>query len=734
MSTDVECQTAGSPAEPMNWEGAKGQDAKWFTEHLGSVPEARVGIGLSGGGIRSATFNLGILSVLREKGILKNVHYLSTVSGGGCIGSWLVGNTLRRPGFLDEAADWSGPVKHLLAYSNHLSPKLGFFSADSWTMAMIWLRNTLLVQLSLLSVLLLPLLAVRYIPLLLSSDGGPTPSTMEWAFVAAFLLAGGFVAWGLRSAATKGTRLSQPLVQLAILIPLFVAAFAFLPIMWKFAPNAGNEFRHGLSFVLDNAPALALPLSLVCAAFLVIAFSAQNKTSPLLLRIGTAVLSVAVAAAAFLLMLVRLLTWLPDFSYRTGGPDWGPYLATAFMVPAIRNRDERGFSGAHCAVGYVRYDDGGYGTIVYLKSSMTGDEPTELHQYKADHAAFPHEPTTDQFFSEPQFESYRRLGVHVAETALGNAAKLGGGNGSLEEFCVQLRKRWFPAQTDREAFAQHAAALNSLWEELRKDDHLRFLDEQFLPGWQNVVPAPAAPAGGGQAPADPLDLPADPVSFRKAFYFCTELIQLMENVYLDFDLESNESSPDLRGWMNLFRHWTWSYMFRVTWALTSPTYGARFQVFCERVFRLRPARGDDDMAARVPDAITLRLLEGQEAEELLNPVEKEIEASVRANGAAGAKLYTLALEVAHPVDSKRRRRLPTGFALCEEADLLYLRTQDHLRQTGLGGAFLDSLVKRAGIQQVRPVGPKDPALCEWTVEEVVHWVRRRYPGFGKGKQ
>ena len=48
-----------------------------------------VGIALSGGGIRSATFALGVAQVLHARGILKMVDYLSTVSGGGYLGSCL---------------------------------------------------------------------------------------------------------------------------------------------------------------------------------------------------------------------------------------------------------------------------------------------------------------------------------------------------------------------------------------------------------------------------------------------------------------------------------------------------------------------------------------------------------------------------------------------------------------------------------------------------------------------
>ena len=46
------------------------------------------GVGLSGGGIRSATFSLGIFQALARFGLLEKVDYLSTVSGGGYFGSF----------------------------------------------------------------------------------------------------------------------------------------------------------------------------------------------------------------------------------------------------------------------------------------------------------------------------------------------------------------------------------------------------------------------------------------------------------------------------------------------------------------------------------------------------------------------------------------------------------------------------------------------------------------------
>ena len=64
-------------------------------------------------------------------------------------------------------------------------------------------------------------------------------------------------------------------------------------------------------------------------------------------------------------------------------------------VKSIRERNEKGYSRAHCAVGRIRYDEtdpGAHaGTILYLKSSLTGDEPTDVLHYAARVAAFPHE-------------------------------------------------------------------------------------------------------------------------------------------------------------------------------------------------------------------------------------------------------------------------------------------------------------------------------------------------------
>jgi hypothetical protein len=77
----------------------------------------------------------------------------------------------------------------------------------------------------------------------------------------------------------------------------------------------------------------------------------------------------------------------------------------------------------HCAVGSIGYQavDGApavNGVLIYIKSSLTGNEPRDVLNYSKQNPAFPQQPTTDQWFDESQFESYRRLGNHVVDEIL----------------------------------------------------------------------------------------------------------------------------------------------------------------------------------------------------------------------------------------------------------------------------------------------------------------------------
>lgn len=54
------------------------------------VPPNLTGLAFSGGGIRSATFHLGLLQALHDMDALSRIDYLSTVSGGSYIAGWML--------------------------------------------------------------------------------------------------------------------------------------------------------------------------------------------------------------------------------------------------------------------------------------------------------------------------------------------------------------------------------------------------------------------------------------------------------------------------------------------------------------------------------------------------------------------------------------------------------------------------------------------------------------------
>jgi hypothetical protein len=134
---------------------------------------------LSGGGIRSATFALGVLQGLAHHNLLNNFHYLSTVSGGGYIGSWLsswishhrngiqgVSQELQQRG-VSKTEPEPPAIHHLRAYSNYLTPQIGLFSGDTWALVGTYARNVtmnLWIQLPLLfAAVLLPRIVVAAI-------------------------------------------------------------------------------------------------------------------------------------------------------------------------------------------------------------------------------------------------------------------------------------------------------------------------------------------------------------------------------------------------------------------------------------------------------------------------------------------------------------------------------------------------------------------------------------------
>ena len=159
-------------------------------ERIHQEQPARSAICLSGGGIRSAIFGLGILQGLAKTHLLGAFDYLSTVSGGGYVGGWLTAWIKNHPrgaeGVLDELQrrpestlnPEPQPIRHLRIFSNYLTPKTGLTSVDTWTLIASYVRNMFLNWLVLISWLA----AAMMIPP--TSPGGDFTATGGLVFIA----------------------------------------------------------------------------------------------------------------------------------------------------------------------------------------------------------------------------------------------------------------------------------------------------------------------------------------------------------------------------------------------------------------------------------------------------------------------------------------------------------------------------------------------------------------------
>jgi hypothetical protein len=107
-------------------------------------------------------------------------------------------------------------------------------------------------------------------------------------------------------------------------------------------------------------------------------------------------------------------------------------------------------SNRYCAVGRIEYqwaDDPGpgqktedlVGCLIYIKPGLNGSEPIDVQQYAKVHSTFPHETTANQFFDEPQFESYRNLAFHEVTSIVNLAGAESSEGFTLDDFLKLAR-------------------------------------------------------------------------------------------------------------------------------------------------------------------------------------------------------------------------------------------------------------------------------------------------------
>jgi hypothetical protein len=265
------------------------------------------------------------------------------------------------------------------------------------------------------------------------------------------------------------------------------------------------------------------------------------------------------------------------------------------------------FSKTHCVVGSITYpeDESAFtagltsrigpppdpkrearvkarGWLLYIKSSLTGDEPMDVLEYRSAFPEFPHQTTGDQFFSESQFESYRRLGYHALRSAFeGITLQLDGaiedtdlekdlyGRYPLVKLFQELTCQWYaPIPVSDEATTRLANAYVDIMKRLAEQADLQHLRTELVDGV----------ASGEGDKEDPLD--------PKILAFGMELIQLMQNVYTEFKFEGafNQANPRNGGWMGVFRQWLGSdYLYKRIWRKIRGHYHSLFGEFIDRV-------------------------------------------------------------------------------------------------------------------------------------------------------
>jgi hypothetical protein len=239
----------GSLGDAIPAKGDVGARETALRQKCHALEDGQSALCLSGGGIRSATYCLGVMQGLAAARLLGTIHYLSTVSGGGYIGSWLTA-WQRRAGvlpvlealaassgksptsFVDAPPRSAGvepePIRRLRAYSNYLSPAVGL-GGDLFALIGTFLRNLFLHWLAIVPLLVAILLVPRLYVGLLWLEGPPwDPPTLMFIAIVLVTYALAHVVAGLpneSAGATNATQLEQDnRFVLSCLLPLAVAA------------------------------------------------------------------------------------------------------------------------------------------------------------------------------------------------------------------------------------------------------------------------------------------------------------------------------------------------------------------------------------------------------------------------------------------------------------------------------------------------------------------------------
>lgn len=249
--------------------------------------------------------------------------------------------------------------------------------------------------------------------------------------------------------------------------------------------------------------------------------------------------------------------------------------------------DRNGRVRQHAVIGTIHYDgpDGcDKGSILYFKPGLTGDEPPDVLQYSTRNRSFPHQSTGDQFYDEPQWESYRRLGQHAATSALGYYKPPAAGHGeSVEWLFREARRRWQAAPDNVENFLGLTTRCTQLMDDLMRDGPERLRIEFFA----------EASALKSYLAQQPIDAPTE----LQLVGFLLRVAQTMEDIWVAAQLDRYWSHPSNEGLMNWISRWVGTRSFRRWWPVIGPMYGIGLRDFMKERFKLTPSLHDPNSPA-----------------------------------------------------------------------------------------------------------------------------------------
>jgi hypothetical protein len=262
-------------------------------------------------------------------------------------------------------------------------------------------------------------------------------------------------------------------------------------------------------------------------------------------------------------------------------------------LSALRPNAE-GTASQPMVAGDIHYPEGDTGILLLIKPTITGSEPADVAQYRTRNVVFPHETTSDQFYDEAQWESYRRLGEHAAHSAFRRVSE------DLEpedrhfvrHLFLRARREW---QSVPEGFGERLSHFADRMEQLdsllRQPECATLLREVYkeIDDLDHSALAAAGRVSTGAdaaSPAPPERLP-DPKDLAPSLHLIRRALLLMQEAYTRENLEENYQHPLYLGLVNYFARWTTAPLFRLWWPLLKTMYPQPFTRFVERHYGLR---------------------------------------------------------------------------------------------------------------------------------------------------